>query len=271
LALAIGANAQTLVPLAEGSRLQPRAVQLQGIEYIVPELVIGGVWGSSIKLTNRGTKAIPSTEVDFIDNTGAPFRATFQTISNGVLGPFVTSAGFTFTLPIGSVLDAAFSAGSEVRFGHGIVLCSALGCGTPGLYGEVILRNRALIRPDFESVFPFEKPVPLQYMLFDGRNGLTTLLYVVNENTAPTTATLEVRDMQNNLLRTVTQTIDPLSSVLPALSDLAPETVGIEGTLVLKGATADRNTSGLALLTFTALRINPTDSFTPVRAFVPAP
>ena len=272
VSLSLGvATAQTLAPLTEGAAMQPRAVQLQGIEYIIPELVIGGVWSSSIKLTNRGTQAIPTTNVSFVDNVGAPLKATFQSVSNGVPGPFVTDSGFSFSLGIGGVLDVTFSADSNIRFGHGIVLCSAVSCGTPGLYGEVILRNHAGVRPDFESVFPFEKPVPLQYMLFDGRNGLSTLLYVVNQNTAPTTVTLEVRNMQNSVLRTVIVTIDPLASIAHPFSDLAPETIGIEGTLVLRGTTADKNTNGLALLAFTALRINPTDSFTPVRAFVPAP
>jgi hypothetical protein len=277
IALFVGrASGQTLGPLDQSARFQPRAVQLQGFEYIIPELVIGvsspTVWSSSIKLTNRGTKPIPTTNVDFFDNTGAPLRATFQTIFNGVAGPFVTDKGFSFSLGIGGILDVTFSTDSAISFGHGLVNCSAVSCGTPGLYGEVILRNSAGgSRPDFESIFPFERPVPLQYMLFDGRKGFVTLLYLNNENTAPTTAIIEVRDTSNNLLRTVTLPLGPLASNLPVLSDIAPETIGIEGTLVLKGVTSDKGTNGVALLTFTALRINPTNSFTPVRAFVPAP
>jgi hypothetical protein len=133
----------------------------------------------------------------------------------------------------------------------------------PGLYGEVILKNHNSTRPDFESVFPFEKPAPLQYMLFDGRAGFSTTLYLCNENLTTAIFTVEVRDTANNLLRTIPGNLGALQSGIYTLSGLAPETIGIEGTLVFLA-------SG-GLVTATALRINPTNSFTPVRAFIPAP
>jgi hypothetical protein len=43
------------------------AIQLQRTEWVVPELIIGGEWRSDIKLTNRGTVAIPTTNVSFWD------------------------------------------------------------------------------------------------------------------------------------------------------------------------------------------------------------
>ena len=143
----------------------------------------------------------------------------------------------------------------------------ANGCGTPGLYAEVTLRNRNSTRPDFESVFPFEKPVPLQYMLFDGRNGFTTVLYLSNENSISTQIVLEVDDSFGRAVRTVTLTLRALETQILTLHVLSPETIGIQGTLVLQG----RNSNGTALITATGLRINPSNSFTPLRAFVPAP
>jgi hypothetical protein len=254
--------------VTDAVRLHPEAEQLQGFEYSVPELVLGGEWTSIIKLTNRGTKPIPTTNVGFFDDAGRPLQATFQSVVNSVPGPIVSSTGFSFSLGIGGMLDLTFTADTPAAFGHGFVFCSAVSCGTPGLYGEVILRNHAVGRPDFESVFHFERPVPLQYMLFDGRNGLSTLVYVVNENTTATAVTMEVRDTSNVLLRTVNATLGTLSTVLRTLSDIAPETIGIEGTLVFRAQNA---TDGIGLITATGLRINPTNSFTPLRSFVPAP
>jgi len=140
------------------------------------------------------------------------------------------------------------------------------GCGTPGLYGEVTLTNTNSTRPDFQSVFPLEEPFSLQYMLFDGRNGITTTLYLVNESTTPSGAAIDVFDTGNNLLGTANLVFGALSSQILTLHVLAPETIGIQGTLVIRS-----QSGGGALITATALQINPTNSFTPLRAFVPAP
>lgn len=145
-----------------------------------------------------------------------------------------------------------------------VAICSSTGACIAGLYAEVTLRNRNSTRPDFEAVFPLEQPTALQYMLWDHRNGLTTVLYLVNENTATTTVSLDFVSTANVLIRTVTLTLPSLGSQIVTLHVLAPETIGIQGTLVIRG----QNSAG-ALITATALRINPTNSFTPMRAFVP--
>lgn len=263
-------NAQIIEPLSAKADSRPtaaaphrEAIELQGIEYVVPELILGGEWTSTIKLTNQGNRSIPTTPVYFYDNFGNPLQATFQTTGGSV----VTDVGFSFSLSVGSLLEVTFFGGRDTLFGHGIVGCPANGCGTPGLYGEVTLRNRNSTRPDFESVFPFEKPVPLQYMLFDGRNGFTMALYLSNENSTSSQIVLEVDDSLGRAVRTVTLTLGPLETQIQTLHVLSQETIGIQGTLVLQG----RNSNGTALITATGLRINPSNSFTPLRAFVPAP
>jgi hypothetical protein len=241
--------------------VKPDAIQLTGYEWVVPELIIGGEWTSTIKLTNRGTAPIPATNVRFVDNNGNTMTTTFQTSSGSV----VTSPGFSFSLGVGGVIQITFFRGSGTQFGQAFVLCNANGCGAPGLCGEVILRNHNSTRPDFESVFPFETPASLQYMLFDGTNGYTTTMYVTNTSINPTTAAMDVRDMNNNLITTVNIPLAASGSTIFTLSDVAPQTTGILGTLVI------RSPSTSVLLTATGLRVNPTNSFTPLRAFVPAP
>ena len=100
-------------------------------------------------------------------------------------------------------------------------------------------------------------------MLFDGRNGLTTVLYLANQNTATTALTMEVRNFNNELLRTVPITMPDSSSQILTLHTLSPETLGIQGTLIFKVTTPS------AYITVTGLRINPSNSFTPLRAFLP--
>jgi hypothetical protein len=132
LAFCFACNGQMVTPLSHSAEIRPDAVQLQSLEYVIPELILGGEWTSSIKLTNRGTQPIPTTNVLFYDNTGSPMTATFQTILNGVPGATTTDHGFSFSLGVGNILDITFNAGSVTSFGHGNVLCSAVSCGTPG-------------------------------------------------------------------------------------------------------------------------------------------
>ena len=187
--------------------------------------------------------------------------ATYRTSA----GELVTDVGFSFSLGVGNVIEVTFVGRSFTQFGHAFVACSANGCGTPGLYGEVTLRNRNATRPDFESVFPIEAPAPLQYMLFDGRNGVTTTLYLVSGSQDSTTVAVDVVDSGNRLLRTVNIPFRGTQTKILTLHVIAPETIGILGTLVI------RSPGSSVPITATGLRINPSNSFTPLRTFVPKP
>ena len=108
-------------------------------------------------------------------------------------------------------------------------------------------------------------------MLYDGRASgpgyITTTLYLVNENTTFSNVEIDVVDTYNNLLRTVNLSFTPLSSQLLTLHVISQETIGTAGTLIIKGQT----NGGPAYITATALRIDPSNSFAPVRAWVPGP
>lgn len=270
LLLCACAQAEEIRPLPPGARgpfaaaaasPQPRAVLQQPVEAIIPELILGGEWTSVIKLTNRSSKAIPTTNVFFVDNQGNPMKTAFQTS----FGNVVTDVGFSFSLGSGGTIEVTFFGGTTSAFGHAIIdLCNGGTCLT-GVYAEVTLRNRNSTRPDFESVFPAEQPTDLQYMFWDHRNGNSTVLYLVNENLSPSTVTLDYRNTANQVIRTLTVTLPSLGSQILTPHVLAPETIGLHGTLVIRGV----NSGGMALITATALRINPTNSFTPMRAFVP--
>jgi len=101
----------------------------------------------------------------------------------------------------------------------------------------------------------------LQYMLWDHRDGVSTVLYLCNESTTSSTVTFDFTNTANQLVRSVTVQMSALGSQILTLNSLAPETIGIQGTLAIRG-------NG-AFITATALRINPSNSFTPMRAFVP--
>lgn len=246
--------------------LQRSAVALQSIETIVPQLIIGGEWNTTLKLVNRGTASIPATDLFFNDNLGNSANVTFQVATTNsagqiVKGSVLTTSNASFTLSPGTAIEATFFGTSDVKFGHILIGCGPVTCSHPGLYGEVILRNKNPTRPDFESVFPLERPETLQYMVWDHRDGLTSVLYLVSPLTA-STVTLEFRNAANQIIRTLTIPMRDGESQILTLHALAPETIGSMGTLVIR--------SGTAFVVATALRINPSNSFTPVRAFIPS-
>jgi hypothetical protein len=251
-------HALSLNSVSARSVVRPQAVFQQTVEYVVPELILGGEWTSTIRLTNRSSKSIPATNVYFVDNNGNDMKTTFQATA----GNIVTDVGFSFSLPPGTILEITLFGGKDSQFGHAIVdLCSSAGTCMTGLYAEVMLRNSNPTRPDFESIFPLEQPTASQYMLFDHRSGRSTVLYLVNEEVKTTTVSLQFINTSNQVIQTQSVTLPGLGCQIITLNTLAPATNGLQGTLSIK--------SGSAMVTATALRINPSGSFTPIRAFVP--
>lgn len=245
---------------------QRSAVKQQSLEAIVPQLIVGGEWNSTLRFFNRSSTAITGANMFFVDNLGNPMTVTFQTVTTNTLGqlikgdPIVTSAA-TLTLNPGIGIEGTFFGTATAQFGHVLIdTCANRGCSTAGIYGEVILRNRNSTRPDFESVFPLEQPASLQYMPFDHRDGFTTTFYLVSPLSA-STVTLDFRNLAGQSLRTVSLSMLNGESKILSLHALAPETLGSMGTLVIN--------SGNAFVVPTALRINPSNSFTPIRAYIP--
>jgi hypothetical protein len=117
-------SARDVIARRLGPHLQTDAVQLQNLEWILPELILGGEWTTTIRLTNRGATSIPATNVYFMDNTGNPMTTTFQTTAGNV----VTGPGFNFTLPVGAMVEATFLGGTNTLYGHAFVGCNTNGC-----------------------------------------------------------------------------------------------------------------------------------------------
>jgi hypothetical protein len=259
----------TIGVLPSGSH--PEAVQQQSVEYVLPELILGGEWTSTIRILNLGLTSIPTTNVYFIDNLGNPLSASFQTtvlLADGstILGAPLTGPGFSFSLRSGGILEATFSGGTNTQFGHAFFgFCSTTAaCSSAGVYAEVALTNTNAARPDFQSIFPLEQPATAQNMMWDSRNGNSNVLYLVNNNTTATLATIDFYGTAGQLIESVPVTFVGLGSQILTMETIAPGIVGRQGFLVIRAS----NASTTGLLTATALRINPTDSFTPVRAFV---
>jgi hypothetical protein len=266
-------NISEFRPLSSyGPGPHPQAIQQQSVEYVLPELIVGGEWTSSIKVVNLGASAMPITPFYFWDNTGQPLVVAFRVtvlLPDGTvsLGPMVIDSGGTVTLSSGAMLEATFVGDpNNTRFGHVTFnFCATnAACSSAGIYAEVALRNHNAIRPDFESVFPLEQPATSQYMLWDNRNGFSGVLYVVNNQTSAATAIIDFYSTTGRLLKSASLPFVGLGSQILTIASIAPETAGQQGFMVIHGAISTN------LFTATAIRINPTNSFTPLRAFVPS-
>jgi len=244
------------------SAAERQSVTLTGSEFIIPQLLVGGEWTTTLRFTNRGTAGITAGRAVFADNTGKPVTLTLSQPS----GATSSAAGITFGLPVGGMIEVPLSGDANTVFGHVLIdpaTCPAtLGC---SLYAEATLRNRNSTRPDFESVFPSETASELQYMLFDHRNGYSSVLYLINLNTSATTAEIDFRSPTNASIRTIQVSLQSAETQILTPHALAPETIGLQGTMVIRAV----NAATRGLITATGLRVNPSNSFTPIRGFVP--
>jgi len=146
----LACSAQSPQPNSVVSQVQPlfghsrplriEAVQQQHMEYVIPELILGGEWTSTIRLTNRSTNSRPTTNVYFVDNLGNDMTTTFQAtavLANGntVLGSPITGTGFSFSLSPGFTIEVTFAGGANTLFGHALIdYCStSAGCSCYGM------------------------------------------------------------------------------------------------------------------------------------------
>jgi hypothetical protein len=233
------------------------ALYLTGADFIVPQLIIGGEWTSTLRLVNNGPVAITPHNAVFLDSEGRAMSATFQTTTGqGV----VTSTGFTFFIAPGEMVEVTFFGGQQSQVGHIRLDASACPLAVAcSLYGEVTLRNRNFTRPDFESVFALEAPARDQFLMWDHRDGFSTVLYLVNAGNDANGVSLDFWDTRNRLVRSVPVDLPGGGARILSLHALAPETLGLQGTLVIRPSN---------LVVATGLRINPSNSFTPLRTFV---
>jgi hypothetical protein len=238
------------------------AAYLTGAEYIVPQLIVGGEWTSTLRLVNNGNATITPHNAYFLDSEGRPMFVTYLTSNQG----YLTQTAFRFAIAPGQMVEIPFYGGAQTQFGQ--IVIDPTSCplqSTCSLYGEVVLRNRNPTRPDFESVFALEAPARDQFLLWDHRGYFGTTLYLANANNSQTTVTLDFRDMAGAQIISDFVTLPALGTRIIYLNVWAPETLGYNGTLLIQ---ATNSFGEVPLVTATALRINPSNSFTPLKTYV---
>lgn len=244
-------------------RSQREARPLNSRQDRLAQLIVGGEWSATLTIVNLGTANTPVIPVFFLDNKGAAFPVRIS----GDLAEPTTAPSLMYTLIPGATLQFNLeSPDAETHFGHVFLPtfnCDNLDC---IIYGEIVLKNSNESRPDFESVFSLEDGAASQSMLWDHRGGFYTVLYIVNAGIFDTTAQLQVFDEFGDLITGV----DDLSLAVGAAAIVQlhaerPETLNHYGHLRIDAAAPNHE------LLVTSLRVNPSNSFTPVGSVAVGP
>ena len=227
-------------------------------EAYLPEFIIGGEWTTTLTITNLGTETAQNLTGYLVDNNGFPLTATI----NGE-GSVVIDDAFILNVDPGVVFEIQFSLGDGQGYGHIYlppVMCGSADC---AIQAQVALKNSNPTRPDFESVFYLSAPETDQAMLYDHRGGFSTTLYLVNAKQNATTVRLTMQDDLGNVIGTQDIDMAAEATQLITLHAMFPDSIGHYGLLIVKDMGNPENLGGILT---TAVRINPTNSFTPLQA-----
>ncbi len=258
-AIAIGRTAAKSSVEARAASLQRGARSAQVIssdEVYLPELIIGGEWTTTLTITNLGTETAQNLSGYLIDNNGFPLTATIRGEGNVVIDD-----AFILSVAPGVVFEIQFSLEGGPGFGH--IYLPPVSCGSANctIQAQAALKNTNPTRPDFESVFTLSAPESNQALLYDHRGGFSTTLYLVNAKQNATTVRLTMQDDFGHVIGAQDIDMTAESTQLITLHAMFPGSIGHYGLLLMTDTGNPENLGGILA---TALRINPTNSFTPL-------
>lgn len=227
---------------------QVRAVVSIG-DWVIPQFVAGGGWGTAVSLVNLSTTAQNYT-IDFWTDEGGVWRAPILQLGRvdrirGALGP-------------GQCVTYETDASVSLEQGWATVLPGS--AESVGIGGFAVFRQRVPGRPDFEAVAPMSSIFDKSFvLLYDNTRGFSTGAALVNAH--PQTAVSVqafFRDEAGVVLTEQTISLPPLGHTAFSLPDRFPLTAGKRGSVVFRSS--GMTLSGLGL------RFNPSGAFTSFHA-----
>lgn len=231
---------------------------LSALDESAPQVIFGGEWTTKITLTNLRASAV-EFPIAFYGPDGRAQQVP-------ILGR-TTASSYRVSIPArGQVtLETPYDTSAPGRTGWAQVdvPCTTSGPDTCGrVAGTVTLRNRNATRPDFEAVFQFRHFSDQIILPIDNTAGHSTVLMIVNESSfREDTITVSFRDQNGSRVHLDQFTLGPRATLLVNVAEKWPQTANFKGV-------ADF-TSGETSMILTGLRINPTNSFTPIEGFEP--
>jgi hypothetical protein len=214
---------------------------------ILPDVVDGGGWQSTIVLTNT-TPNPASASLSFnMGTTGGntqPWNPPFQEVSS--TAGLVLAGGssmFLHTLGTAAVLSQGWG---QLNAGAGIM-------------GYVIFTNRIPGLPDQDATAPAVAATNDILVPYDDSNGFATGIAIVNPMSTPQTISVGFRTTTGGVALGTLPAVPPMGYMAFALAQQFPVIAGHVGLAEFYSATGT--------LSLIALRFNPTNSSTAAPAF----
>jgi hypothetical protein len=249
----------TFLTLGVGSFSQPLPkIRVSSLAEVAPLLIAGGEWTTQIVLTSYRTAAV-TVPVSFFGQDGRPLSVPIVGMASATkIDITIPSLGTAF-------IETQRPTQSIVGWAIVDVPCAGVeACGD--VLGQVILRNRAAGRPDYEAVFPFSERITSRLIMqFDNTAGFDTTLIVTNpENysfSRPMTVTAAFYNSSGARIHLDQFTVPVAGNTFFSTSERYPQVRGQRGIIDLTATNGDLVAAGL--------RINPTNAFAPILAFEP--
>lgn len=236
-----------------------RQIRVSSLDENLPIILFGQEW--TTKLTFHSFNTAPTRiPVEFFATNGQPLAV-----------PFNDSRASTMTVTLepgqSTVFETAYEpSASATGVGRGKldIPCSADTCG--GIATTVNIRNRANGRPDFEAIFPAQGSDDRTVLPVDNSRGHSTVVMIGNDGFSTSSArnatiTISFRDRSNTRVHLDQFEIPNRGARLLNLSEYS-QLRDFQGV-------ADFSAINSFGITVVGLRINPTNSFTPILPYEP--
>ncbi len=221
---------------------------------VIPQVVDGGGWQTSIILLNPGSKPLDAI-IGFFGDSGKLVELPIRQLNNSrhsiLTGPIPAGGSIT--------IDTADLDSTTVQ-GYAIVAAMDP---TSMLTGLAVFRQRVSGRPDFEAVVPISPYDEVEFaMPFDNRNGFSTGIAIANpddgEGAPSSTLTFQFNDPDGKLISTQTLSMAATTHTAFSIPAQWPSLSGRNGTVIVRST--GRQLSALGL------RFNPGGAFTSFHA-----
>lgn len=223
---------------------KPRSSTVFAGDSVIPQLVDGAGWQTTMSFVNLDSKAL-RFQVYFFDDAGRELSITLPGLG--------ASTGVAITLPVNETITIQ-TPGTKSGLSQGFAyierddVLDVLG-------GICIFRQRVSGRPDLEAVVPIVSEFDTRFvLLYDNTGGFATSMAIANPSFDTIKVTATIRDEDANVLGTGQLSLGAFMHEAFALSTRWPATAGRRGVIEFRSTGWGASVLGL--------RFNPGGAFT---------
>ncbi len=239
---------------AADSGPKPKQVLVFPGDDVIPHVVGGGPWTTSITLVNLGTVQA-NLNVWFYGDDGSDQNFTVEGIGS--------TSGVAVTLPVGNSITINTLGGPSIPEAQGWAQLELADPNAMTVGGMAVFKQVIEGRPDFEAVVSIDSSVLVDRMAFpfDDTGGFTTCYALVNPTDWFSTVYVTVRDEDANTIASGTLTFNGYTHQAFVLKEMFAATEGKRGTIEFY--------TPAAYMAGLGLRFNDTGAFTSFPGLTP--